>query len=261
MFRSEPTPRLVPSPVFILSATRSGSTLIRNILDTHTQVHATPELPLTELGVQYLRYPADYQMHTVFTDLAFGQYGLTVEELEYVLWDRILHHALVRSGKQVLVHKAPRVLLRWRRIAECWPEAKYMFLLRHPVNIMKSGNDAGDPRSWGAKADYYLRYLYLLREARAELQGLTIRYEDLTADPETVCRGICEYLGVGWEPNILDYGHRPIVPGSGDMSAKLRSGTLQPGRSMPSDDDIPLPFRPMCVEFGYAAYAGDPAQS
>lgn len=259
MFRPDPTPRLVPSPVFLLSAPRSGSTLLRNILNTHSRIHATPELNLTEVGVQFLRFPAEYGMHTIYTELAFGESGLTDRELEHLLWDRILHRALVRSGKEVLVHKAPRVLLRWRRIAECWPEARYIFLLRHPMNVATSGREstvAGGSVSWSVLTDVYLRYFYLLREALAELSGLTVRYEKLTAEPEKMCRQVCEFLDVAWEPGMLDYGtadHGPFAPGSGDLSAKLRSGQLQPGRPMPSEQDMPLAFRPICAELGYAS--------
>lgn len=267
MFRSDPTTRLVRSPVFLLSTPRSGSTLLRNILDTHPRIHATPELVLTEVGVQFLRFPAEYGMHTIYTELGFGESGLTARELEHLLWDRVLHRALERSGKAVLFHKAPRVLLRWRRIAECWPEARYIFLLRHPLNVVASAREmtaAGSAMSWSALTDFYLRYFYLLREARAELAGLTVRYEDLTAEPERVCQAICEFLHLDWEPSMLDYGatdHGPLVPGSGDMSAKLVSGRLQPGRPLPSEADIPLTFRPICAEFGYASHSRGTAWS
>lgn len=261
MFRPDPTPRLVPSPVFLLSAPRSGSTLLRNILDTHPQIHATPELALTEVGVQFLRFPAEYNMHTIYTELAFGAAGLTARELEHLLWDRVLHRALVRSGKQVLLHKAPRTLLRWQRVAECWPAARFIFLLRHPMNVVASGRammmGESMAQPWSSVVDFYLRYLYLLREARAELPGLTVRYEQLTEEPEKVCRGICEFLGVDWVPSMLEYGsadHGEHVPGAGDSSEKLRSGRLQPGRPLPASDAIPSVFRPICRDFGYASY-------
>ncbi|MPZ27506.1 MAG: sulfotransferase [Micromonosporaceae bacterium] len=261
MFRSDPSPRLVPSPGFLLSAPRSGSTLLRNILNTHSRIHVTPELNLTEVGVQFLRFPAEYGMHTIYTELAFGESGLTDRELEHLLWDRVLHRALVRSGKEVLVHKAPRVLLRWRRIAECWPEARYLFLLRHPMNVVAPARLMAAPGTdaaavWSARTDFYLRFLYLLREARNELPGLTVRYEDLTSELEKVCRQICDFLRVGWESAMLDYGiadHGRLAPGSGNMGAKLRSGRLQPGRPLPSGKEVPQTFRPICADLGYAA--------
>jgi hypothetical protein len=246
--------------VFLLNSPRSGSTLLRNILDTHSQIHATPELALTEVGVRFLRFPAEYDMRTIHTELAFGESGLTTCELEYLLWDRILHRALVRSGKAVLFHKTSRLLLRWRRLAECWPEARFIFLLRHPMNVVASGREITSGlglMSWATLSDLYLRYFYLLREARAELPGLTVRYEDLTANPEEVCRGICEYLQVDWESGMLDYGavdHGPLAAGFGDMSAKQRSGRLQAGRPLPPEKDIPFTFRPICADLGYASY-------
>lgn len=263
MTRADPGSRLVPSPVFLFSTQRSGSTLLRNILDTHPRIHATPELALTELGVEFLRFPAQYGMQTIYTELAFRESGMDTTELEYLLWDRILHHTLVRSGKEVLLHKAPRLLLRWRRVAECWPEARYIFLLRHPMNVLASGRNmsGGTSMSQSSLTDIYLRYLYLLRDARTELPGLTVRYEDLTAEPGRVCKEICEFLHLPWEPSMLDYGganHGPLAPGAGDLSAKLRSGRVQAGRPLPSDEDIPQVFRPICVEFGYASFSGQP---
>jgi hypothetical protein len=112
----------------------------------------------------------------------------------------------------------------------------------------------GASMSSSTLTDFYLRYFYLLRRARAELPGLTVRYEDLTAEPERTCQAICEFLQIGWEPAMLDYGaagHGPLAPGSGDVSVKLRSGRLQADRPLPSEQDIPLTFRPICAEFGY----------
>ncbi|MFJ8165549.1 hypothetical protein ACIRBY_32180 [Streptomyces sp. NPDC096136] len=43
--------RLVPSPVFLLSAVRSGPTLLRCVLDSHSRLHAPHELHLTRFGV------------------------------------------------------------------------------------------------------------------------------------------------------------------------------------------------------------------
>src|SRR6266567_3338335 len=44
--------RLVTAPVFIFSAPRSGSTLLRVILGSHSELYAPPELPLKHLGVR-----------------------------------------------------------------------------------------------------------------------------------------------------------------------------------------------------------------
>jgi Sulfotransferase family len=45
----------------------------------------------------------------------------------------MLADALRRSGKPTLVVKTPSNVLIWQRIADCWPDARFVFLLRHPA--------------------------------------------------------------------------------------------------------------------------------
>ncbi|MGH3326936.1 MAG: sulfotransferase family protein [Streptomycetales bacterium] len=260
MFKVVRTPRLVRSPVFLLSAPRSGGTLTRWILDTHSQIHAPVELTLTGFSVTFPRFR---------TEVEFGAVGLDVEELEYMLWDRVLERELNRSGKAVLVHRAPGVLFQWRRLMQCWAEARYIFLLRHPANIYASGQAvSGADADRGSRLellDAYLRALYQLQAAREELSGLTVRYEDLVANPARNYAAICEFLGLEWEPAMLDYGaaDHGVLTGSGDFGRKLRSGHIHTDRPMPADDEIPLPLRPICASLGYsnAADSMSPARA
>jgi Sulfotransferase family len=240
-----PSGRLVPSPVFILSSIRSGSTLLRCILNTHSLIHAPHELHLVDLAV---RLDGD------FAGLAMRVAGLDTRELEHLLWDRVLHRDLVRSGKRVIVDKTPTNLLRWRRVAECWPQARYIFLLRHPVHVVSSAI-AARPHAGAAESTGLVRlFLSRLCEARRALPGLTIRYEDLTSDPDRAAKQVCDYLGVGWEPHMVEYGqhdHGPFVSGIGDFGDRIRTGHVLPGRPAPGESDIAEELRPLCRALGY----------
>ncbi|MBM0274501.1 sulfotransferase [Micromonospora tarensis] len=99
------TDRLVTSPVFVLSSIRSGSTLLRCILNTHSQLHAPHELQLVDLAVG---------IESRFARLAMEVAVLGTRELEHLLWDRVLHRELLRSGKPIVIDKTPTNLLRWR---------------------------------------------------------------------------------------------------------------------------------------------------
>src|SRR5579875_148674 len=121
--------RLVPAPVFVLSSVRSGSTLLRMILDSHSEICAPHEMHLGSLRVS---------AGTWFTEQALKQDGLKPVDLENLLWDRLLHLTLARSGKRVIVDKTPTNLLMWRRIASAWPHARFVFLTRHPLRIAES---------------------------------------------------------------------------------------------------------------------------
>ncbi|MGH2952302.1 MAG: sulfotransferase family protein [Egibacteraceae bacterium] len=234
--------RLVSSPVFIFSPPGSGSTLLRCVLGSHSRIHAPPELHLDLFTV-----PVSHKFVPTVLDVL----GMTTRELEHLLWDRMLHHELVRSGKQVLVEKTPDNVRFWRRIAECWPDAKFIFLIRHPVHIA-----AGPIDVFGKVVGILaiLEWARFVDEARAELVGPTVRYEDLTARPAEVIRELCAFLEVPWEPDMLDYGrfdHGPFARGLGDWGEKLRSGRIQPPRAMPAPAEIPAALKACCQSWGY----------
>jgi hypothetical protein len=81
---------------------------------------------------------------------------------------------------------------------------------------------------------------------------VTIRYEDLTTDPEPTLRRVCEHLGVAFEPGMLEYGeqdHGRFKSGLGDWNDKIKSGRIQDPE--PPPDEIPEPLRPIAATWGY----------
>ncbi len=216
--------RLVDSPVFVLSSVRSGSTLLRVLLNSHSKIRAPHEMHLRTLHVQLSR---------PFTGDAMKGLQLDRSELEHLLWDRVLHVELERSGKEVIADKTPANTLVWRRLQQCWPDARYLFLLRHPGAVMSSlVNRRTDPDLEAIHAEV-LRYAEHLEDARQALDGHVLTYEQLTADPEKTTREICHYLGVEWEAGMLEYGeqdHGAFRPHMGDWSEKIKSGKIQPAR-------------------------------
>ncbi|MGA3154683.1 MAG: sulfotransferase, partial [Streptosporangiaceae bacterium] len=130
--------RVLRGPVIIFSAARSGSTLLRMILGSHTQVYAPPELPLMHLRVR---------AETKWIQTSMRELQLTQESLDASLWDRVLGDLLARSGKPTIAVKTPSNILVWRQIAEAWPDARFVYLLRHPASAVASLNASFDP-SW-----------------------------------------------------------------------------------------------------------------
>ena len=251
--------RLLVAPVFIFSAARSGSTLLRAVLGGNSRLYAPPELPLAHLSVR---------AETRWIQASMTALGLSAEDLDHMLWDRVLADTLRRSGKPTIVAKTPSNVLIWRRIAACWPDARFVFLLRHPAAAVVSLHAAWHP-SWhpgesGSLAEAIgkgLRYMTGVEDARRSLPGFTIRYEDLTSDPEGTVRPLCDYLRVPFEPLMLEYGqfagHR-FAPGLGDASDKIRSGRIQPAVPPPPPPDIPAELTDICAAWGYLAPADGP---
>ena len=237
--------RLLVQPVFVLSSIRSGSTLLRVMLNTHSAIHAPHELHIRGLAVQ---------QKSKYVTRAMEELGLDSAQLRYLLWDRLLHRELVRHHKQVLVNKTPSDAFIWREIAECWPDARFIFLLRHPAAITDSWHKARKDWSRDEAAEDVLRYMDAVEEARAERGGLSVKYEDITNDPAREMQRICEFLGLDYEPAMVDYGqgdHGNFKAGLGDWSQRIKSGKVQPVESVPTLEETPSALLDITKKWGY----------
>lgn len=191
-----------------------------------------------------------------FSEDVMADLGLDKDELEHLLWDRVLHLQLQRSGKSVIVDKTPANVLMWKRLRRGWPRARYVFLLRDPASIVESVVSRRADGDRAAATLEVLDYAEHLDAARAALRGVTIRYEDLTADPARTMQTVCAHLHVPWEPAMLDYGrfdHGAFRPFAGDWSETIRSGIIQPARISAPSDNVDPAIRAVARGWGYAA--------
>ena len=238
--------RLLVAPAFVMCSVRSGSTLLRVLLDSHSRIHSPQELHLRDVAVR---------VKTEYGAKALREIGLDDEQLRFLLWDRLLQRELAAAGKTILVNKTPNDVFIADLIARCWPDARFIYLLRHPGAIARSRQETRPQDSPDRNASMVLRYGNAIEEARTAHPGLTIRYEELTTDPRAVTRSVCAFLGVPWEATMLDYGrfdHGRMKPGLGDWKAKIKSGEVQSADPPPPLDEIHPSLHELCVAWGYA---------
>lgn len=242
----QPGDRLLHAPAFVMCSVRSGSTLLRVLLDSHSRIHSPQELHLRDLTVK---------VKTDYAAKALGEIGLDDEHMRFLLWDRLLQHELAAAGKDILVNKTPNDVFISELIARCWPDARFIYLLRHPGAIARSRQETRPQDSTDRNARMVLRYGEAIEEARAARPGVTVRYEELAEDPRAATRRICAFLGVAWEPAMLAYGrfdHGRLKPGLGDWKDKIKSGEVQPPDPPPPLEEIHPSLRELCVAWGYA---------
>jgi hypothetical protein len=240
--------RLVRRPVFILCTLRSGSTLLRVLLDSHSQLYAPHEL--------HLRY-VSVSIDNTWSERSMTELGLDEPALRYLLWDRILHRELAGSGKPTVVEKTPNNVFMPGRIMECWPDARFIFLLRHPAAIARSREALRQDATDDANLATVRRYCAALERARQAYSGHTVRYEELTADPDDALRRVCAFLEVPYEPAMLRYGehdHGRYRSGLGDWAEKIQTGRIQPPEPPPSE--TPEALLDIARAWGYVATAG-----
>ncbi len=237
--------RLVEQPAFVLCTLRSGSTLMRMLLNSHSQLHAPHEIHLRYLSVK---------LDAKWSERSLAEMGLDQKGLEYLLWDRILHRDLAASGKPWIVDKTPNNVFIADRLKECWPDARFIFLLRHPAMIARSRKALNPDLDDDKNVDLIRRYCEALENARQTYDGVTVRYEELTTDPAATTRKVCEFLDVPWEPQMLEYGkfdHGRLKAGLGDWKDKIRTGEVQPPEPLPPPREVPVALRESAVAWGY----------
>ena len=239
--------RLVRAPVFVMCTLRSGSTLMRVLLNSHSQIAAPHELHLRYISVSLDRKWSVRSMR----EMGFDQ-----TRLRYMLWDRILHRELANSGKPIIVDKTPNNVFIAEHLRAAWPDSRFIFLLRHPAAIAESRKNwfQGNIENYDEAQNHDLirRYCEALEANRQKYDGITVRYEELTEDPATQTRRICEFLEVDWEPEMLEYGkkdHGRFKSGLGDWSENIKSGEVQ--KAKPPPPETPEPLRPIAEEWGY----------
>ena len=237
--------RLVEAPVFVMCTLRSGSTLLRVLLNSHSRIHAPHEIHLRYISVNLDRK---------WSERSMKEMGFDADTLRYLLWDRILHRELSGSGKPIIVDKTPNNVFIADHLRAAWPDARFIFLLRHPAAIAESRKNwfKGDNYDEEQNHDLIRRYCEALEESRQRYDGITVRYEELTEAPERITRDICQFLGIDWEPGMLEYGskeHGRYKSGLGDWSEKIKSGEVQ--KAKPPPPETPEPLRPIAAKWGY----------
>ena len=181
---------------------------------------------------------------------------MSARDLENLLWDRMLDMTLRQSGKKIIVDKTPQNTFAWKRIHRMWPKARFIYLLRHPVRVAESMRAAWPNADLAEQYEKATSYAVAINEARTAVDGLTVRYEDLTTDPVAVARLLCTWLEIPFEPSITDYlshDHGNFEGRLGDWKDTIKSGVIRPAAPDPTLDEIPEGLREASALLGYIA--------
>lgn len=230
------------APIFIIGAPRSGTTLLRVILDTHPEVSAWPETPwLSGMAGK------GGSLRTFVNRVAQDDRGLvaavrTMEEEDVIAAGRafveeLMRRHLERTDASRLAFKTPLDILYLDFLVELLPHAKFIHILRDGRDVAlshvgKKGTNfhrvlsgrrltlENAMANWCHLVDRANRFL-----AQADVASRTVRYEELVRDPEAEAQALCEFLGLEYRPEMLDYASaRHDFPsweaGSSDVRAR-----------------------------------------
>ena len=198
-----------PSPIFILGLPRSGSTLIEQIIASHSQVEGTSELP-------YIGRLSKSMNHNRADGM---QYPDVLDELEARHFHRLGQDYLDLAARH-RVEGAPRFIDKMPNnfpsigfIHSILPNAKIIDARRSPVDAcvgnLKQLYARGQTFSYDQSdiGEYYLQYRRMMDHWDKVLPGrvLHVQYEDTVAGLETQVRRILDYLELPWEDGCLHF--------------------------------------------------------
>ncbi|MGH3165664.1 MAG: sulfotransferase family protein [Trebonia sp.] len=269
-------PSTCADPVFVLCAGRSGSTLLRFLLDSHPALACPPETRIPWLCTQMVSAwsvleGASAGAHADESDNSNmrQQSGEPAAEVPPAVvaglrqsFDPMIASFLAHAGKERYCDKSLGGAMHSGLLKRMWPESLFISLYRHPMDIIGSGIEAspwglsgygfegyaaGNPgNSVAALARYWVDYTaeIVAAEDRLGRSCLRLRYEDLVAEPEAEAKRLFGFLGVPEVPGITEtlFSRQRQRTGPGDH--KIWQTTRIGGDSVGRGWDVPARLIP-----------------
>jgi Tfp pilus assembly protein PilF len=202
-------------PIFVMGFPRSGTTLVEQILCSHSAVGAGGELPfvadMSKLAGSI--YPGSERFPENLAHSWMADYHYTATLFRDYYLARAEQYGLLKSGSSYFTDKMPFNEIYLPLIKMAFPNAKIVRVVRHPLDVCVSmlSNNMTHGFHCGYRIEDISNHLaaaYDLVEhygKEFELNEFVLRYETLVADQAAQTRKLLDYLGLPFEPACLKF--------------------------------------------------------
>jgi protein-tyrosine sulfotransferase len=206
-------------PIFLGGCGRSGTTLLRVMLDSHPHIACGPEFKL-------IPSIANLWDHSVTGFLPVLQgYDLSKDDISTAyrhFIEELLSKYLRASGKARIAEKSPNNVFYFPQLAQIFPDSPLIHVIRDGRDVVSSlltmdwvsiatGKKFPYVESAQAAADYWKKSVTAGRRSanHPAVKGryYELRYEDLVRQPDATLRALFEFIDEPWDPAVLEY-HR-----------------------------------------------------
>jgi hypothetical protein len=207
---------------FIVGSARSGTTLLRIMLNAHPDVAVPPESRfITELWRGEDEVEVDDLLKRLRDHRRFKVWDLPIDEVRaQITGSRASYTEAIEAsyrayaahrGKSIYGDKTPRYVENIPLLASLWPQAKFIHQIRDGRNVALSYAEvpfgpkdvAGAARLWKTRVSAGM-------QSGRDLAGryMEIRYEDFIDDLESSAKLVSDFLGIDFDEGMLDYTER-----------------------------------------------------
>jgi hypothetical protein len=189
----------------VVGCPRSGTTLLRLILDSHPAISAGPETRFL-WGIRALE-ERNWATLEGF-GLSLDEWHAQVRTLFESLHLRYAHH----QGKARWADKSPDYALMLDYIDTLYPDAQLVHIVRNPRDVIDAWRRFYGVKSVHRAARAWVRYVRAAHEFARHQPAervMELRYEDLVGDPESTLRRLFDWLGEPWSDHVLEFAEQP----------------------------------------------------
>jgi hypothetical protein len=195
---------MADAPIFLVGCQRSGTTMLRLVLDSHSRISCGPET----------RFLTDLQRIVGRDWERLARFGFERDDWLRRIADffgRIHTDYASGRGKARWADKTPRYALAIPFVTEVFPDAQIVHVIRDGRDVVVSHRKRFGYWSAVKCVVKWPRYIHTARAAGRSLppdRYYELRYEEAVLEPEKALRGLFEFLGEPWEPEVLEYSDK-----------------------------------------------------
>jgi hypothetical protein len=201
------------APVIVGGCQRSGTTLLRVILDSHPNIACGPESSLFTGGFLPHKLSSKF---SVSERQVWTLHNAARDHAEFI--ESFFTFYAAERGKPRWADKTPQNVWHLEWILRHFPKARFIYMLRdgrdvvcsirtHPRFRMVNGErvPTNIRRPLRPCINYWLEDTAEAMKWRKHPNFLAIRYEDIVSDTEPALRKLCEFIGEPWDPALLNF--------------------------------------------------------